>query len=232
MAQKITELLDESIVVDEESAAPIQENSETYQIIQRGKVWDLSKTNFEQLKKEFKDRPHPHIEITELRSFIEEKLQQMMQENSTRINFAEHLQRIINRYNAGASAVENTYDELVNFAQSMREEAERHTREGLTEDELEIFDLLKKDKLTQAETQQVKLAAKSLLQRLKAGQPKVLVQDWWKDTQSQKIVEAAIETVLDETLPDSYDRITFKDKCSRIFGLTLDFARQHRKWAS
>ena len=103
---------------------------------------------------------------------------------------------------------------------------------SLTEDELEIFDLLKKDKLTQAETQQVKLAAKSLLQRLKAGSPKVLVQDWWKDTQSQKIVEAAIETVLDENLPDSYDRITFKDKCSRIFGLTLDFARQHRKWAS
>ena len=92
--------------------------------------------------------------------------------------------------------------------------------------------MLKKDKLTQTETQEVKLAAKSLLQRLKARQPKVLVQDWWKDTQSQKIVEAAIETVLDDTLPDSYDRLTFKDKCNRIFGLTLDFARQHRKWAA
>ena len=59
-------------------------------------------------------------------------------------------------------------------------------REGLTEDELELFDLLKKDKMTKEETQKVRLAAKSLLRRLREESPKVLVQDWFKDAQSKK----------------------------------------------
>ena len=35
--------------------------------------------------------------------------------------------------------------------------------EGLREEELELFDLIKKDKMTKEETQRVRLAAKSLL---------------------------------------------------------------------
>ncbi|MDP6040660.1 MAG: hypothetical protein QGG64_19085 [Candidatus Latescibacteria bacterium] len=46
--------------------------------------------------------------------------------------------------------------------------------------------------MTQAETQQVRLAAKSLLNRLLEEHPKVLVQDWHKDSQSQKVVRATV----------------------------------------
>ena len=62
---------------------------------------------------------------------------------------------------------------------------------GLTEDELELFDLLKKEKMTRAETQTVKLAAKSLLHRLLEEHPRVLVQDWYKDTQTQAVVKSS-----------------------------------------
>ena len=108
----------------------------------------------------------------------------------------------------------------------------RHIREGLTEDELELFDLLKQEKMTAPETQKVKLAAKSLLDRLIASQPKVLVQDWYKDAQTQSKVKSAVESVLDENLPDSYDRILFKQKCDRVFDLIYLQASQGFKWTA
>ena len=56
-------------------------------------------------------------------------------------------QKIINRYNEAGSSSENYFDELMKHAKEMKAEDERHTREGLTEDELEIFGLLKKAKM-------------------------------------------------------------------------------------
>lgn len=50
----------------------------------------------------------------------------------------------------------------------LRTKEERHIKEDLTKEELEIFDLLRKDKLTKAEEQKVKLAAKELYQMLTA----------------------------------------------------------------
>ncbi len=44
---------------------------------------------------------------------------------------------------------------------------------------------------------------KIIAQRLLEGHPKVLVQDWWKDGQTQRAVKAAIEEVLDKDLPES-----------------------------
>src|SRR5881296_3276473 len=89
------------------------------------------------------------------------------QQNATRTDFAQRLQTIIDAYNAGSSSADNYFDELVRFTKELKEESERHVREGLTEDELELFDLLKKDKMTKDETQKVKLAAKLLLHRLR-----------------------------------------------------------------
>lgn len=114
----------------------------------------------------------------------------------------------------------------------MQAEEERHIREGLTEDELELFDLLKKEKMTQEETQRVKLAAKALLHRLLEEQPKVLVQDWYKDSQTKITVRSAVEEVLNEKLPESYDRALFKQTCDRVFDVMLDYATKGQKWAA
>ncbi|WP_414756274.1 type I restriction endonuclease subunit R [Anabaena sp. CCY 9910] len=227
---KIAELLDESVVADNQGITT-KEYSAEYNIIQTGQVWDLSKIDFEQLKAEFSHKPYKNIEITDLRSFIEDKLNKMIQQNTTRVDFAQRLQAIIDKYNAGGSSTDNYYEALVNFTENLKAEAERHIREGLTEDELELFDLLKKDKMTADETQKVKLAAQSLLHRLTAEQPKVLVQDWYKDMQSQRRVKSVVEAVLDQNLPESYDRALFKFKCDTVFDLIYDNASKGAKWA-
>ena len=46
------------------------------------------------------------------------------------------------------------------FTRDLKTEDERHVREGLSEDELELYDLLSQDGLTKDETQKVKLAAR------------------------------------------------------------------------
>jgi type I restriction enzyme, R subunit len=130
------------------------------------------------------------------------------------------------------ASTENYFDELVRFTEELKDEAERAAREGLTEDELEIFDILKKERMTKDETQRVKLAAKSLLQRLISGQPKVLVQDWYKDSQSQAKMKSAVENVLDTGLPDSYDKELFKRKCSNVFDLIYEYSIRKVKWAA
>ncbi len=229
---KIADLLDESIVVDNAEGFSIQEHRAEWQIIQKGRSWDLSKINFEKLKEEFKATAFKNIEIADLRAFIERKLEQMIHQNITRINFAQRLQQIIDAYNAGGSSTENYFDELMSFTRDMQAEDERHIREGLTADELELFDLLKQDKMTQEEIQKVKLAAKHLLRRLLEEHPKVLVQDWFKDSQTQKQVRTAVEKVLDDTLPASYDREIFRKKCNNVYELILDHASKGRKWAA
>ena len=229
---KIAELLDESVVVNDAEAFKARQYSAEYQIIQKGKTWDLSKINFDKLREEFKQATYKNIEIADLRAFLQHKIELMLQQNATRTDFAQRLQQIIDAYNSGGSSTENSYEELIKFTEDLRAEEERHIREGLTEDELELFDLLKKDKMTQEETQNVRLAAKSLLHRLLEEHPKVLVQDWYKDTQTQKMVRSAVEQVLDSNLPESYDRVLFREKCDNVFYLMLDYASHGRKWAA
>jgi type I restriction enzyme R subunit len=225
VAIRVGELLDESLVVD----GKLDGKSE-FRITQSGKTWDLSRIDFEKLKEDFEQSKYKNIEIADLRAFINHKLEQMLRENSARTDFATRLQGIIDAYNAGSSSADNYFDELVKFTQDLKEESERHIREGLTEDELELFDLLKKDKMTDEETIKVRLAAKSLLRRLREENPNVLVTDWYKDVQSKSRVRSEVASVLDTHLPKSYDRIVFTEKCKNVFDLMVDYASQGVKW--
>jgi type I restriction enzyme R subunit len=51
-SRRITELLDESMVVDQADQFNVREHNAQYQIDHKGKVWDLSKINFEKLREE------------------------------------------------------------------------------------------------------------------------------------------------------------------------------------
>lgn len=85
------------------------------------------------------------------------------------------------------------------------------------ETELEIFDLLKKESLTKKEEEKVKNAAKTLLKRLKEEKPTVLINDWYKDNQTKFTVKDAIQKVLNNELPDTYEQPVFNAKCDTIF---------------
>ncbi len=127
---------------------------------------------------------YQHIEIADLRAFLEKKLARMLSRNRTCRDFAERLQEIIDTYNAADA----DFEELLRFAERLREEDQRHIRLGLSEDEFEIYDLLLKEKLSKADEKKVRLAAKALLKRLTEASPKVLVQDWYKDSQTRLAV--------------------------------------------
>jgi len=221
--RRISQLLDESIIAQEENEAKdgtkglcLAADKRDY-FIKAWKQIDLSKLDVDKLKEEYKQAPYKNIEIADLRAFIQDKLQMMMDRNVTRRSFAEKLQEIIDRYNSGNSTNENYFDDLMAFVEKMKEEEMRAAREGLTEEELELFDLLKKDKLTKDEEQKVKLAAKNLLHRLKDERPKVLINDWHKDIQTKLQVQAAIKKILDTYLPESYDRAIYATKCDAVF---------------
>lgn len=220
---KIAQLLDESVVTSDDNPQTA-ENPEQFKIVQIGKTWDLSKVNTDKLKEEFAKSEFKHIEIADLRAFIEAKLQKMLERNITRVGFAERYQKIVEQYNSGGAATEISYEDLINFTRDLNAEEERHIREGLTEQELEIFDLMKKDKITKAEEVALKNAAQMLLKRLREEKPVVLVQNWEKDQQSQVRVKTAIEEVLDKNIPETYDRLTFKKVCDRIYNLIFEKA--------
>ena len=74
-------------------------------------------------------------------------------------------------------------------------------REGLSEEELAIFDLLSSGvELSEKERNEVKKVAHELLETLK----QILVIDWRKKQQAKAQVRKTIEDVLDR-LPQTYD---------------------------
>lgn len=180
------------------------------------RTYNLSEINTDDIRKTIQESPYKNIEIQELKLFIENKLEVLLEENKTRTNFMERYKEIINRYNAGNSTNEDYYEDLVDFVDNLKKENERHVREGLTEEELEIYDLLKKDKLTKKEEEKVKLSAKKLYKTITSEQSKTNVIDWYKDEQPRQAVKFQVESILDETLPDSYDKDIFNVKTEII----------------
>lgn len=219
--KRVDDLLDNSILVNEEFEQKAY--NEKYSIT-NSKTIDLSRLDFEKIKQSYKEAEYKNLEISDLRAFIEEKLHQMMNKNISRVKFAEKLQKIIDQYNAGGMLTDNYFEDLMKFAKDLKTEEERHMKEGLTEEELEIYDLLKKEKLAKEELQKVKLAAKELLGKLKDTKSKLLKVKWFADEQSRLQVRNAIDDVLDANLPDSYDRILFKEKSNVVFNHIYDLA--------
>ena len=195
------------------------------------KVIDLSKVNIEELKKEIKRSPYKAIEIDDMKAFIEHALEIMINKNCTRIEFSERFKGIIDRYNAGGSENEDYYEQLLQLIEDLKKESTRHSLEGLTEEELELYDLLiKGKKLTKAEEQKVKLASKNLVTKLQSERNDLLVVDWYKDEQPKAKVKHVIEVSLDNDLPDCYDKESFDSKTNLLLNHFIDMSIQGYGW--
>lgn len=202
--------------------------------IAKARVIDISKFDFEKLREKFKKTEFKHIEIEDLRIFIEDKLQKLIDQNITRTNFAERLQKIIDEYNSGSMNVENYFEELVDFSKKLREEEERHIRENLSSDELEIFDLIRQTNknLTRKEEQLVKLAARDLLARLKEVREQLFVADWYRDEVSRLTVLSFIKESLNRNLPPSYLPGIFDKTCNIVVEHLQRISEREGKWVA
>lgn len=213
--KKIDKLLDQSIVA---------EQAASYEIAKPSKEIDLSKLNIEKLREQIKKVKYKNIEIVNLREYIAKKLEQMLKKNITRSNFAEIFQNIIDNYNAGGSINDEFFEKLLEFMEQLKAEEERHIKEELTEEELELFDLLCKEKLTSSEEKKVKLAAKMLYETLMNKKSELFVVGWHNDPQPKEKVKSEIITVLNSFLPDSYDRDVFTVKSNIVYEHIVDQA--------
>jgi type I restriction enzyme R subunit len=218
-------------VLDGSVSASAELDDDAEYVIHRTKVIDLSKIDVDELRKEIKVAQYKAIEIDDLKDYIEKALQQMLNKNCTRSKFSQRYRNIIDRYNAGGSENEDYYEQLIKLIEDMQKENERANTEGLTEEELEIYDLLAAGKkLTQKEEQKVKLSAKNLFKKLTESRKELLVVDWYKDDQTRETVRSAVAVSLNEDLPDSYDKVSFDSKINLLMNHFVDMAVQGYGW--
>ena len=163
---------------------------------------------------------------------IEEKLQKMLRRNTTRTKFAERFRNIIDEYNAGGSQNDDFYEKLLQLMEELRAEEERHIKEELSEAELELFDLLRKEHLTADEEKRVKLAAKELYNTLTEKRNELFIVGWQNDPQPKERVKGEIVYILNKFLPESYDREIFLRKSTLVFDHIVDQAMTGYNWVA
>ena len=80
---------------------------------------------------------------------VEKRLARMLADNPTRTNFQTHYEEIVAAYNGEKDRVtiEATFEALLKFVAALDDEASRAMREGLDDETLTLFDLLKKPDL-------------------------------------------------------------------------------------
>ncbi len=178
---------------------------------------DLSNLDFEKLKAAFQKHNRKNSLVFDLQKAIEQKLKQMVKENPLRLKFYEKYKEIIEEYNKGKdiAAVEKAFNGLTEFMLEMNDEVSRAVREGLDEETLAIFDLLKKERLTKKERDEVKKVAKQTLELLKAK--KLKVERWRESTQLRAQVKTAIYDALLWLPQEPYPEIEIEEKTNMIY---------------
>ena len=202
----IQDLLDESI------------GAEPFKIRQRtagyGNI-DLSKINFEALRKRFEDKKPSNTDVERLKAAVRAQLERMVQLNPTRADYLAKFQELIEGYNSGSRNIDEIFKELLALSTVLTEEQTRHVRENLSEEELTIMDILTRPapELTTEERDEVKRVAHHLLEKVH----KLLVLGWRQKISTRARVKIEIENALDEGLPRAYSKEIYEAKCSAVF---------------
>ena len=135
-----------------------------------------------------------------LKTAIERRLQRLLAQNPLRADLQRRYEEIVADYNREKDrlTIEQTFEELLRFVQAMDEEETRAAREGLTEETLAVFDLLKKPELAPQEIERIKRVAGDLLATLKADKLRV---EQWQDKEATR--DAVRQAILDFLWNDS-----------------------------
>jgi type I restriction enzyme R subunit len=166
------------------------------------KLFDMSQIDLEKLRDEFdKKVKRKATAIQDIRQIVEDKLAQMLASNPQRMDYYKKYTEIVADYNREKDRVtiEETFAKLMDLAKSLDAEQHRAATEGLTEEELALFDLLKKDNLSKTDRERVKQASQSLLDSIR----KLIapLERWTEKEQTQAEVEVFILGHVFQTLP-------------------------------
>jgi type I restriction enzyme R subunit len=136
-------------------------------------TFDLSKIDLDKLRNEFaKKVRRKATALQDIRDIVEQKLADMLARNPMRMDYQVKYEGIIADYNSekDRTTIEETFRRLVELVQSLDEEQERAARENLSDDELAMFDLLKRDDLTKVDRERVAFRLLLLPETIEFGQ--------------------------------------------------------------
>ena len=190
-----------------------------YKIKESSKLVDLSAIDLKPLQEFFADTSNKNIVAEELKSELQKKIEDLIKKNKSRARFLDRLNKLIAEYNSGARNLDDFFGELVELANSLTEEQSRSVQEGLTEEELAIFDLLKKDPLNPDEVSKVKSVAHDLLSKLKS---ELLTLEWRAKFDTRAAVKIAISDLLIDELPTPYTEEECKEKAEKVYMHVFD----------
>jgi len=182
--RQLHQVVDEAI---ETQPDRVGEDSEAY---------DISKIDFDRLRQEFERTPAKRTTVQNLKTAIEQRLQRLLQQNPLRTDFQKHYEEIVAEYNREKDRVtiEKTFEALLQLMGEMSDEEGRAVREGLDEESLAVFDLLKKPELSPKEIKRIKDVAVELLETLKAE--KLRVEHWTDKEATRDAVRLTIRDFL------------------------------------
>ena len=167
---------------------------------------DISAINFNILRKEFTRVKHKNLLFKDLGDFIEQSLDRLVATNPNRRDYFERYRQIIEDYNSGKdrSNIEKTFEALIQLVKELTEEESRYIREGFTtDDELAIFDLLKRDNPNKADIKKLKGTATEMYSKITEAISRM---DHWTDKdETTAEIQNLIRDILWRELPESYD---------------------------
>jgi len=200
-----------------------------YVISQHKRLRDLSALDTDALHDFFAKLDNKNLQAESLSAELKEKIEEMVRRNRKRAKFLERLNKLLKEYNSGAHDIDQLLNDLVTLAKDLNEEEERSVKEGLTEDELAIFDLLRKENLNPDETAKVRLVAKELLEQLK---PKLV--PGWRDFEPLRAgVKITISDILFPKLPEPvYTENDCEYKGLEVYNFVYENYRDARVLAS
>ncbi|MFC3214193.1 type I restriction endonuclease subunit R [Novosphingobium panipatense] len=183
----------------------------------KGRV-DLSDIDFEALARLFD--VSPKVAAERLREEAEDRARRMAEENPTRVHLIQRLELLVAAYNAGSIDADRFFRALKEFVTGLTKEEQRAAREGLTDEELAIFDLLTtpEPKLTNAQEIEVKVVARQVLGKLHELVDAV---NWIGNQQTRGAVWTAIRQRLNELPEDLYPEPLWNTKVDQVWEFVL-----------
>ena len=167
-----------------------------------GLTFDLSRIDAEKLREEFAKKVRcKATALRDIREIVEQKLAEMLARNPSRMDYQQKYEAIVADYNREKDrvTVEETFRRLMELVEELDVEQRRAVEEGLGEDELAIFDLLKKENLGRAERERVKQASRDLLASIKARLKEL--DRFWEKEQTKADIEVLIRDKVYASLP-------------------------------
>jgi type I restriction enzyme R subunit len=206
VAGAVSELLDRSVGAEEYVIRATAEGAEEDDLI------DLNTIDFDTLAARLAGQKRSGAQ--RLTKHLGDQLEASARRNPTRLDLVAKLRDLIDAYNAGSLNVDEMLKRLQALSRQLSDDEQRTVREGLSEAELAVFDLLTRPdpELTDEEMAHVKRIARKLMARLTDR----LVLDWRRKAETREAARVLVRDVLDE-LPDAYDPETWQRKTDAVF---------------